>query len=125
MNVVKIKDFPYTEEKIVIQGTTFIYSFVVKSAQSGEPVTAADPVDLTGHSFDATLINKGVEVASFSVGSGIEIPTPENGQVVLRIESNETATLAQCCHDVRINWTDNSDPANVRRIIHLKLNVTE
>lgn len=127
MNTIRTADFPYRPEVSLTQGTTFIYTFTLKEISEGEAVSAAEPINLTGHDFDATLIvqGKGTEVGTYGIGTGITVATPTNGVVVIRIEASETADFTACCHELRVNWTDNTSPAIVKRILHIKINVTQ
>lgn len=126
MNI-RIPDFPYRPEPNIIKGTTFIYTFTIKSIQEGESVTDALPIDLTGHDFtaDLTVSGRGTEIATYSIGDGITIPDPENGTVIIRIEASETANFATCCHELRVNWENADETAIIRRILHLKINVSQ
>ena len=127
MNTIRTPDFPYRSEVSLIRGTTFIYSFTLKSIQEGENVSDALPIDLTGHDFtaDLTVSGRGTEIGTYTVGDGITIPDPENGTVVIRIEAAETTNFATCCHELRVNWENSDATAIIRRILHLKIDVSQ
>lgn len=127
MNTIRTPDFPYRSEVSLIRGTTFIYSFTLKSIQEGENVADALPIDLTGHDFTASLIvsGRGTEIGTYAIGSGITVPDPESGTVVIRIEAAETADFTTCCHELRVNWENADATAIIRRILHLKIDVSQ